>query len=74
VTASLGTAGTGQFEVAKPYEIQQGAGQGPLLLGWGMAKKTTKKMWTKPEFKRLGEIKDVAGHPVPGPQSLPSHS
>jgi hypothetical protein len=31
-----------------------------------MAKKTTKKAWTKPEFKRLGEIKHVAaGHQTP---------
>jgi hypothetical protein len=35
---------------------------------------TTKKAWTKPEFKRLGEIKDVAGHPTPGPQANPLHS
>jgi len=39
-----------------------------------MVKKTAKKVWTKPEFKRLGEIKDVAGHPVPGPQNLVTHS
>jgi hypothetical protein len=25
-----------------------------------MTEKTTKKAWSKPEFKRLGEIKDVA--------------
>jgi hypothetical protein len=24
-----------------------------------MTEKTTKKTWTKPEFKRLGELKDV---------------
>ncbi|MGH8525321.1 MAG: hypothetical protein ACREXY_14290 [Gammaproteobacteria bacterium] len=26
------------------------------------------KVWTKPELKRLGEIKDVAGDQTAGPQ------
>jgi len=33
-----------------------------------MTEKTTKKAWAKPEFKRLGEIKDVAAVQGAGPQ------
>lgn len=29
---------------------------------------TRPKAWTKPEIRRLGEIKDVAGNPGTGPQ------
>lgn len=35
-----------------------------------MTEKTTKKAWTKPEFKRLGEIKDVAGPQTPNSQAV----
>jgi len=34
-----------------------------------MTEKTTKKAWSKPEFKRLGEIKDVAGPQTPNSQA-----
>lgn len=34
-----------------------------------MTEKTTKKAWSKPEFKRLGEIKDVAGAQTPNAQA-----
>ncbi len=34
-----------------------------------MTEKTIKKAWTKPEFKRLGEIKDVAGPQTPNSQA-----
>lgn len=30
-----------------------------------MADKVTKKVWRKPQIKRLGEIKDVAGSQTP---------
>jgi len=31
--------------------------------------KADKKLWTKPELKRLGEIKDVAGAQTPNSQA-----
>lgn len=33
-----------------------------------MKEATRQKAWTKPEIRRLGEIKDVAGDQGPGPQ------
>jgi len=33
---------------------------------------TTAKVWTKPEIKRLGELKDVRGSGVAGSQSTMS--
>lgn len=36
-----------------------------------MTKETTKsKVWTKPQMKRLGEIRDVAQNPGAGPQGV----
>lgn len=39
-----------------------------------MAKEAARKNWNKPELKRLGEIKDVAGPNPNGPEASATKS
>jgi len=39
-----------------------------------MAKNAARNIWNKPELRRIGEIKDVAGSQTGGPQASPAKS
>lgn len=50
--------------------IRQAPNPEPLLQERGMITETAKpKVWTRPQIKRLGEIKDVAGAQGAGAQA-----
>lgn len=55
-----------------PIPRERAARAAPVSEEWGVTKDAAKKSWIRPELKRIGEIKDIAGSQTPNSQASQS--